>query len=347
MIISDWPKLDARKRQFFIRLFTKSVSHHQTKMTELFLLLNWIPAIVEDLLGCSTFCYRKLDPTLDRRTKLFGEFTLERALCGISKAGFKFVELASVPGMCHHVMPEHMTERDFERLGMLLDDFGLKPMSVCGHVILLDKDPEAERKAFELLKKRIELASRLKAGIVIMRTTDPMISDVKAVFSDKEIERFYENIKGAIDFCQKNDVILAIENDGGLTVTAETALETMKRIDSKYVRLNYDTASLPFRFGLKPEDELEQLMKYIVHVHLHDVRGGKGSYVFPAIGDGELNFGKIFEIAKKHDFKGPFSVETGFGKGDRMKSGSEKPEEVDEIMAKSLRYLQGYSWLFQ
>jgi sugar phosphate isomerase/epimerase len=316
-------------------------------MNGLFLSLNWIPAIVEDLLGCSTFCYRKLDPTLDKRTKLFGEFTLERALCGISKAGFEFVELASVPGMCHHVMPEHMIEKDFERLSMLLEDFGLKAMSICGHLTLLDKDPEIERKGFELLKRRIELASRLKARIVVTRTTDPMISDVKAVFSDKDIERFYENIKGIIDCCQKNDVVLAIENDGGLTVTAKTALETMRRINSKYVRINYDTASLPFRFGLKPEDELEELMSYVVCMHLKDVRGGKGSYVFPAIGDGELNFGRIFEIVRKHDFKGPFSVETGFGKGDRMRSGSEKPEEVDEIMHKSFRYLQGYSWLLK
>lgn len=299
------------------------------------------------MLGCSTFCYRKLDLSLDRSIKLFGEFTLERALCGISRAGFKFVELASVPGMCHHVMPEQMSEKDFVKLGLLLEEFELKPMSISGHVIMVDKDPKKEEKAIELLKKRIELAARLNAKIVVTRTTDPVIVDVPAVFSSKEIERFYDNIKEIIDCCRDNNVVVAIENDGGLTVAAETALEVMGRINSEYIGINYDTVCMPARFGLEPYEDLEKIIEYVVHMHVHDQKGGKGVYNFPAIGDGEINFEKIFEIARKHGFRGPFSVETGFGKGDRMKSGAENPEEVDEILQKSYKYLKKYGWLFQ
>nr|MDO8134068.1 sugar phosphate isomerase/epimerase family protein [Candidatus Njordarchaeum guaymaensis] len=299
------------------------------------------------MLSCSTFCYRKLDPNIDRSVKLFGEFTLERALCGISHAGFKYVELASDPGMCHHVMPEQMTEEGFERLSILLEEFGLEPVAISGHVTMMDKDPSKERREIELLRKRIELAGRLKTRVVVTRTTDPMISDVSAVFSKAEIERFYDNVKGVIDCCRNSNVVLAIENDGGITVTADSALEAMRRIDSEYIRVNYDTASMPIRFGLQPEEDLRKLLKYVVHVHIKDQRGGKGAYVFPAIGEGELNFNNILDILRNYGYKGAFSVETGFGKGDRMKSGCEKPEEVDEILRRSYKYLERYRWLFQ
>jgi len=299
------------------------------------------------LLSCSTFCYRKLDANIDRSVKLFGEFTLERALCGISSAGFKYVELASMPGMCHHVMPEHMSEKDFAKLSILLEEFALKPVAISGHVTMIDKDPGKERKEIELLRKRIELAGKLRAAVVVTRTTDPMISDVSAAFSKAEIERFYDNIKGVIDCCRNNNVVVAIENDGGLTVTADTALEAMRRIDSEYIRINYDTASIPFRFGLQPEEDLRKLLKYVVHMHIKDQRGGKGAYIFPAIGEGELNFDEILGIVRKHGYKGAYSVEAGFGKGDRMKSGAEKPEEVDGILQRSYKYLERYKWLFQ
>lgn len=252
-----------------------------------------------------------------------------------------------MPGMCHHVMPEQMSEKDFVKLGLLLEEFELKPMSISGHVIMVDKDPKKEEKAIELLKKRIELAARLNAKIVVTRTTDPVIVDVPAVFSSKEIERFYDNIKEIIDCCRDNNVVVAIENDGGLTVAAETALEVMGRINSEYIGINYDTVCMPARFGLEPYEDLEKIIEYVVHMHVHDQKGGKGVYNFPAIGDGEINFEKIFEIARKHGFRGPFSVETGFGKGDRMKSGAENPEEVDEILQKSYKYLKKYGWLFQ
>lgn len=286
-------------------------------------------------------CYRKLDLSLDRSIKIFGEFTLERALCGISGAGFKFVELASMPGMCHHVMPEQMSEKDFARLELLLGEYGLKPMSLSGHVNIVDQDPKRERKAIELLKKRIELAARLDARIVNTRTTDPV-----GTHSKKEIERFYDNIKGIVDYCRDNNVVVAIENDGGLTVTADKALEVMKRIDSEYMRINYDTGTFMFLYGLQPAQDLEKMMKYVAHMHVKDQTGGKRAYNFPAIGDGDINFQTIFDIVKKHGFKGPFSVETGFGKGDRTTSGVESAEETDEILQKSYNYLRRYRWLF-
>jgi len=57
------------------------------------------------------------------------------------------------------------------------------------------------------------------------------------------------------------------------------------------------------------EDDLDIIMPYIGHIHLKDHKGSKGDYNFPAIGDGDINWKKIFEITDNHNFKGPFSAE--------------------------------------
>jgi sugar phosphate isomerase/epimerase len=42
------------------------------------------------------------------------------------------------------------------------------------------------------------------------------------------------------------------------------------------------------------------------------MRGGKGDWDFPAIGEGHVDFGRIVEILAAAGFDGPYSVEVEF-----------------------------------
>ena len=287
-------------------------------------------------------CYRKKDLSIDHSVKLFGEFTLERALCGISGAGFRCVELASMPGMCEHVMPERMTEQDFRKLEFLLQEFDLRPMSMSAHVRLVDKDADVEKQAYELLKKRIQLAGRLGARIVVTST-----GTGAGEFEPKDIERFYENIGQAIDWSKENNITIALENDGGITLTGRDCFDVVGKINSSSIRINYDTANYRYYTGEFPYDDFTSAIKYVAHVHLKDHIGGKETYNFPALGDGEIDFGTILKICEDHGFKGPFSVESGYSGtgGDRLKSGLENPTEVDEALRKSFLFLKKLDWI--
>ncbi len=44
-------------------------------------------------------------------------------------------------------------------------------------------------------------------------------------------------------------------------------------------------------------------------MHVKNQAGGKGKENFPALGDGEVDFTKVFDIVKKSALKGPFTVE--------------------------------------
>ena len=73
-------------------------------------------------LACGTLSYR--------------QESLERALEGIRKSGFRGIELGCVCGYCEHVRPEEMSPADVERLAALIRTFGLEVISIAGHVDL-------------------------------------------------------------------------------------------------------------------------------------------------------------------------------------------------------------------
>jgi len=50
----------------------------------------------------------------------------------------------------------------------------------------------------------------------------------------------------------------------------------------------------------------------VANVHLKDMRGGKGDWDFPAIGDGHVDFGRVLEILRDAGYDGPYAVEIEF-----------------------------------
>src|SRR5437588_11537387 len=70
-------------------------------------------------------------------TLLYGALPLERALEGISRAGYKAVELCAILGMANH-LPDDLHQNGYRDIVLKMADRGLTPESVGVSTNLLD-----------------------------------------------------------------------------------------------------------------------------------------------------------------------------------------------------------------
>jgi L-ribulose-5-phosphate 3-epimerase len=282
---------------------------------------------MKNKIGCATNCYHGFD--------------LDTALKGISYAGFEYVELTSVKGYTEHVMPELMTQDDKKALLKRLKGYGLIPMSISGHSDL------TSREGIELLKKRIDLAKEI--GIDIVNTGPGLVEN------DAGRENFFININEIAEYAADAGVTVALETHGELLSSGEASAEIIEKIDSPWIRINYDTGNVIFYGGVRPEEDIVHAVPYISHVHLKDKRGGVKVWDFPPIGKGDVNFPSVFKTLSERGYKGPISVEIEvlgkdiiptwlvFDEKDEIVSEGEKeygPDFIDRALFESMRYLK-------
>ena len=252
------------------------------------------------------------------------QYSLERALEGIANAGYENVELLSIPNWiaAEHVKPE-MGEEGIRKVEKLLDDHGLSAVSLSGHIDFLVKGPQDVKVAMGALEKRIELASKL--GCKYVNTGAWTL----------EKQSFYDTVDELGDICKQRSIVLGLEvGEPGLTATGKGLMELLKPVKSENIGINYDTGNIRWLVGIEPETDLPTTLERLVHMHVKDQAGGKGKENFPALGDGEVDFTKVFDIVKKSAFKGPFTVE--------IENRSESPAQRDDDVKRCYDYITRY-----
>jgi len=262
------------------------------------------------IISCGTVCYM--------------HHSLERALEGIARAGFEYVELLSIPKWiaAEHIKPE-MNETDLRKIEKVMNKYGLSAMSLSGHIDFLVKTPHDTRIAIEALERRIELAHRMGCKYV----------NTGAWTTEKQ--SFYDTVDELVDQCKRYGVVLGLEvGEPGLTATGKQLMGLFKHVKSENIGINYDTGNIRWLVGIEPEKDLPSTLERLVHMHVKDQVGGKGKEDFPALGDGEVNFTKVFDILHNSTFKGPFTVE--------IENPRENPVQRDDEAKRSHDFIRKY-----
>lgn len=88
----------------------------------------------------------------------------------------------------------------------------------------------------------------------------------------------------------------------------------MREVGLSNVGINIDTGNVllgnPDMDAASLADELQQLVKHAIYVHLKDVRRKKGDRpVITVLGEGEIDFRKVFDILHNAGFYGPFDFD--------------------------------------
>lgn len=274
-------------------------------------------------LACGTLSYRQ-EP-------------LERALEGISRAGFRWVEIGCVCGYCEHVRPEAMSVEEMDRLGDQVSRHGLGISSIAGHIDLefplLGRGPDAAHEGYARLRSRIDLANRL--GVEIVNTGVGVARD------EAELDGFYRDFGALLDYAEERGVKIGLESHAGLTETAVTTLALCRKMGRPNLGINYDAANVRFYTGLDPVADLESCLDeigaWLIHVHIKDHAGGKGEWNFPPLGEGSVDFERLAGLFRRIGYRGPYSLEIEFLGPD---STDPTPEIIDQGVAASYQFMR-------
>jgi sugar phosphate isomerase/epimerase len=260
-----------------------------------------------DILACTTHNYHG--------------HSLQRALEGISRAGLRFVEIAAASGVTEHVKPEDMDRRQLTETKKWIEGYGLTVASISGHCDLTT--PRGQ----ELFRARIEMATWW--GVPIVNAAAGNIDTAKGR------DAFFAAMRRIMPVLEQSAVLVCLETDHGIVGPSEEILQTLKRIGSEKVRINFDPANVVYHFGRDPVAELAKIAHQVGHVHLKDNRGGQGVSDFPALGSGSIDLGGIIRELRRARYQGPVSIEIEFdGKG------AADPAAVDEALIQSLGTLR-------
>lgn len=253
---------------------------------------------------------------LAAHTNCYHGYSLEETLAGIAGAGFKHVELTSVPGW-----DEQIRLNGADGLGNLLERTGLTPVSLSGHSELTTKE------GLEHGLKAVRWAAG--AGIPIVNT---YLGGHDS--QDEDEDAFLANMDRLGAVAADEGVVVALEVHGQLLGSGERTARILEKIGRESVKINYDTANCEFYCGIKATDDLPKVTEHVVHVHLKDTMGGQGVWNFPAIGDGSVDFPAVLQIMRSAGYTGPYSVEIEF-------QGEPWPplEEIHSAVRRSYEYL--------
>ena|SRR5919109_62389 len=222
-------------------------------------------------------------------------YSFEQALAGIAEAGYRFVELAAVPGGTEHVD----VHGDPVAVRALLEGHGLEAVSISGH-------------------SELGTQNGLEHGLAVVRWAAdfglPIVNT--AIGGHLHVEEseaaFLANIGALADAAEAAGVVIALEIHGDLMANGAQSVGLLDRIGHPAVKVNYDTANVEYYSGVSAVEDLPHIADRVAHVHLKDIAGGKGEWDFPAIGRGHVDFGRVVEILRGVGYDGPYSVEIEF-----------------------------------
>ncbi|MCL4384869.1 MAG: sugar phosphate isomerase/epimerase [Actinobacteria bacterium] len=258
-------------------------------------------------------------------TSTYPKNNVLEALDGISKAGFKYVEMASAPSYFEHILPrpELSTEADAKNLLRLCEKYELELYAIAGHTRMMKED------TVKNFKKLIDFAKLCDVKFI---TTDA--GEIK---SDEDEKKFFKDINEIAEYAGANGITICLETHGNYCNNAKKGAEIIKKVNKNNLRLNYDTGNVMLYGGVKPEEDIQYALPYIAFIHLKDSGGKLFEWNFPALGSGKTNFKKIFSLLK--DYSGPMSVEIEYeGKDHSLK-------EINADVKKSYDFLKSFGYV--
>lgn len=132
--------------------------------------------------------------------------------------------------------------------------------SIAVRVSLCQPTPELQRAEVENAKKWVDVAEKVGAGHV--RVFGGKIP--KGATEAQGIPWAVEVLKRAAEYAGTKGIVLGVEDDGGLSATAEPTVEVVKQADSPFAGINLDTGNFP-KNGYS---QVALCLPYAVSVHL-------------------------------------------------------------------------------
>ena len=119
------------------------------------------------------------------------------------------------------------------------------------------------------------------------------------------------------------NVAVVMETHPDMITNGTVARQTMQGVNHPNIRVNWDTANVYFyNEGIDGVEEMNKTVEYISAVHLKDTSGGYREWYFPALGEGVVDFPKVFRTlnARGSTVRSRWSWKAFRGESDRRGS---------------------------
>jgi L-ribulose-5-phosphate 3-epimerase len=136
---------------------------------------------------------------------------------------------------------------------------GVSLYSIAVRARLSQPTPELQAAEVENIKKWVDVAQKI--GATHVRVFGGSIP--KGATEEQAIAWAVEVLKRSAEYAGSKGILLGVEDDGGLTTTAEPTVEIVKQTDSPYVGINLDTGNFP-KNGYS---QVALCLPYAVNVH--------------------------------------------------------------------------------
>jgi len=217
-------------------------------------------------------------------TLAFHGYKLEEAFDQIAQLGVDYVEPVFISKYDQALTEAYFTGKNANRLIQLLGTNQLKVRVVASHMDLGHKD------SVEVFRKRMEFSHLLGAKIILSNSSHKSSG-----------RQFFKNMEQLAALAENLEIVIALENPGdgkdSLIGTGKEGISIIKKINSDFVKLNYDFSNLftLTKGKIKREDALEEYYPYIAHLHLKNVKAKNGLWEISNLKEGIINYEELFE----------------------------------------------------
>ncbi len=234
------------------------------------------------------------------------KFSLKDYIRWAFEDGFSGVEI-----LVNHI--ESKARSYLKEVKRLAFNYSLDIYALALHNNFLKPDPVEREAQVEYVLNWLDVAHELGATIVrinsgrwgTVKRFDELMArkgiepPLEGYTEEDAIEWVVDSIYRCLDRAEDLGIILGLENHWGLTTRAETMLEIVKRINSRWFGVIMDTGN----FVHDTYTELEMIAPFTVMVHAKTYFGGGEWYTL------ELDYDRVFRILEKHNFRGWVSLE--------------------------------------
>lgn len=251
-------------------------------------------------------------------------YTIDEAIEGISKAGFKYIELTATKGWTEHVFFDQSFEKLVE-VKRKLQEYDLIPIALSGHTSLMDP------KRTDDFIKNIHLAHFFDSKYIVTSVGEAHLDDVENTGN----ELIVEHLNLFIPYLDKFDLNLAIEVHGDDHGSGVILQELIKDLKTDRIKIAYDTANAIFYGNVDPVEDLKASIDSVSYVHIKDKKGERTEWNFPALGEGTVDFKSFIEVLDQYKNTAPLSIEIEF-----TEKGPKDLSEINQAVLTSRKYLE-------
>lgn len=252
-------------------------------------------------------------------TRPWSGYTLDRALEGIARAGYKYTAyVGQHEGQASYTLQS--TDAEVEALRKRVEGFGLQAVAAWAG------DPL--NYGSEGMRRHVELAGVLGLKFLILSSPYSTKRQRPDLTVDEEFATIVEPV---LDLAESLGVGLHVKPHMGEFGTGPGLAALARRIDHPLFGVSYDPGNIHYYEGLRADEDVQDAAPYVRSMCVKDHRGAQRENDFPTPGEGDVNWPPIWQALAGANFEG-FALVEVLG----PKDGAEAIDQAAETVRRRL-----------